>query len=50
VVDRQELKIGLTRLRRGWVEDAEVDGLLQSYSPGLNGFMDLTAFEDFVRP
>jgi len=48
VVDPQELKIGLTRLRKGWVVSAELKRVLTAYDAN-DGVLQPSEFSAFVR-
>jgi len=49
VVDPQELKIGLTRLRKGWVESEELKRVLSAYDTNGDGVLQPSEFSAFVR-
>ena len=49
VIDPQELKIGLTRLRKGWVESAELKRVLSAYDTNGDGVLQPSEFSAFVR-
>jgi hypothetical protein len=49
VVDAQELKIGLTRLRKGWVEEVEIKQVMQAYDANGDGVLQQHEFSAFVR-
>lgn len=49
VIDRQELKIGLTRLRKGFIEDSELQNIFDVYGKGGSETLSLQEFTAFVK-